>query len=505
MSTASVVAADDEETGPPIATSAGTGEPGSSGNQGPANSAELTHPYGVVVDASGTLYFSEFSGHRVRKVTRDGTISTYAGTGEAGHGGDDGPAASAHLNYPRGVAVDSTGALYIADAGNHRVRKVAADGTISTVAGTGRAGFSGDGAPATAAELDRPYGVAVDGAGCVYIADHNNHRIRRITPDGTISTFAGTGEPGSEGDGADAGSAQLKEPHAVVVDGTGALYIADAGNHRVRRVAPDGTISTVAGTGQEGFGGDGGAAEAAQLNCPAAVALDSAGCLYIGDQYNHRVRKVAADGTITTVAGTGAADFGGDEGPAVSAQLNSPLGLAVDRIDAVYVADHLNNRIRTIASSRLPRSGTEVWWSNVRSRLRIAVARESSRDGAEIQQTLPAPRGYQRWRLVVVGQEGGETLYRIDNVRSGKALEVVGGQEWAGAVIAQRAYEGDEAHHQQWRLIPVGSAADAPQVYEIANRNSGLLLQADTNARAPIRQDGEDGDHRGRQWQLIPV
>jgi hypothetical protein len=505
MSTASVAAAGDEDTGPPIATSAGTGEPGSGGDEGPAVSAQLTHPYGVAVDEAGTLYLSEFSGHRIRKVTRDGTVSTYAGTGEATYGGDDGPAVSAHVNHPRGVAVDSTGALYIADTGNHRVRKVAADGTISTFAGTGTAGFSGDGGPATAAELDRPYGVAVDGAGRVHIADHNNHRIRTVGPDGTIDTFAGTGEAGYAGDGAAARSARLSGPHAVAVDRTGAVHIADAGNHRVRRVAPDGTISTVAGTGQDGFGGDGGPAEAAQLNCPAAVAVDSAGCLYIGDQYNHRIRKVAADGTLSTVAGTGAADFGGDDGPAVSARLNSPLGLAVDRADAVHIADHLNNRIRKIASPRMPRSGTEVCWSNVRSRLRMAVARESGRDGAEIQQTLPVPRGHQRWRLVVVGQEGGETLYRIDNVRSGKALEVVGGQEWAGAVIAQRAYEGEDAHHQQWRLIPVGSAADTPQVYEIANRNSGLLLRVDTNARAPIRQDGEDGDRRGRQWQLLPV
>jgi hypothetical protein len=135
----------------------------------------------------------------------------------------------------------------------------------------------------------------------------------------------------------------------------------------------------------------------------------------------------------------------------------------------------------------------------------MAVARESTKDGAEIHQTLPVPRGHQRWRLVVVGQNDGEALYRIENVRSGKALEVVGGQEWPGAVIAQRAYEGDDAHHQQWRLIPVGSAADAPHVYEIANRNSGLYLRADTNARTAIRQDGAEGDHQGRQWQLLPA
>ncbi|MFJ8584886.1 RICIN domain-containing protein [Streptomyces sp. NPDC093595] len=505
MSTAHAAATGGKGSDPPISTFAGTGEAGFSGDEGLAVSARSNHPYGVAVDSTGALYFSEYSNHRVRKVTVDGKISTFAGTGEADFGGDDGPAPSARLNYPRGVAVDSAGTVYIADAGNHRVRKVTADGKISTFAGTGTAGSGGDGGPATAAELDRPYGVAVDSTGTVYIADHNNHRIRKVTADGKISTFAGTGEAGSEGDGAAAKSAQLNGPHAVAVDSAGVVYIADTGNHRVRKVAADGEISTVAGTGEADFGGDGGAAESARLNHPAAVAVDSAGCLYICDQYNHRVRKVAADGEISTVAGTGEADFGGDDGPASSARLNNPLGLALDGIDALYIADHINNRIRKIASPRLPQSGTVVCWANARSRLRMAVARESTKDGAEIHQTLPVSRGHQRWRLVVVGQDGGEPLYRIENVRSGKALEVVGGQEWAGAVVAQRAYEGDDARHQQWRLIPVGSATDAPHLYEIANRNSGLLLQADTNARTAIRQDGAEGDHQGRQWQLLPV
>ncbi|MFF1344042.1 RICIN domain-containing protein [Streptomyces sp. NPDC058290] len=297
----------------------------------------------------------------------------------------------------------------------------------------------------------------------------------------------------------------MNGPYAVAVDGTGVVYIADAENHRVRKVVADGTISTVAGTGEAAFGGDGGAAEAAQLNHPVAVAVDSADCVHICDQYNHRVRKVAADGTISTVAGTGEADCGGDDGPAGSAQLNNPFGLALNGVDALYIADHINNRIRKIASPRLPKSGAVVGWANARSRLRMAVARESTKDGAEIHQTLPVPRGHQRWRLVVVGQDDGEALYRIENVRSGKALEVVGGQEWPGAVVAQRAYEGDGAHHQQWRLIPVGSAADAPHVYEIANRNSGLYLRADTNARTAIRQDGAEGNDQGRQWQLLPA
>ncbi|MHA7962369.1 RICIN domain-containing protein, partial [Streptomyces sp. L500] len=238
------------------------------------------------------------------------------------------------------------------------------------------------------------------------------------------------------------------------------------------------------------------------------MVVDSTDSLYIADHGNHRVRKVAADGNISTVAGTGTAGFSGDNGPAASAQLYNPFGLAVDCVDTLYIADHVNNRIRKVASTRmagLPESGTVVSWANVRSRLRMGVLRESTKDGAEIHQLLAAARDHQRWRLIPAGQDNGDVLYRIENVRSGKVLEVVGAQERPGAVVAQRAYEGGDARHQQWRLIPVGSVTDTPRVYEIANGNSGLLLKVDTNARTVIKQHGAEGDHRDRQWQLLPV
>jgi hypothetical protein len=406
----------------------------------------------MAVASSGTIYISEYKGHRVRKITTDGKISTVAGTGTADFGGDGGSATDAHLNGPRDVVVDSVGNLYIADGNNHRVRKVTADGKISTVAGTGTADFGGDGGSATDAHLNTPRGVAVDSAGILYIADSDNHRVRKVTADGKIST--------------------------------------------------------VAGTGTADFGGDGGSATDAHLNGPPGLVVDSTGTLYISEYNGHRVRKVSADGKISTVAGTGTPDFGGDGDTAALAQLRNPLGLAVDCVDALYIADHFNHRVRKIAAAPmagLPASGAVVSWANVRSRLRMAAARESTKDGAEIHQSLTAPRDHQRWRLVVSGQDNGDVLYTIENVRSGKVLEVVGAQETAGAVVAQRAYEGDDAHHQQWRLIPVGSLTDTPRVYEIANRNSGLLLQVDTNARTVIKQDGSEGDHRGRQWQLIPV
>jgi hypothetical protein len=238
------------------------------------------------------------------------------------------------------------------------------------------------------------------------------------------------------------------------------------------------------------------------------VVVDSAGILYIADCNNHRVRKITADGKISTVAGTGAAKFGGDGGPAASAQLSSPHGVAVDCVDTLYISDYANHRVRKVASARmagLPESGTAVFWVSVRSRLRMGVVRESTKDGAEVHQLLAVPRDHQRWRLVAAGQDNGDVLYRIENVRSGKVLEIVGAQETAGAVVAQRAYEGADAHHQQWRLIPVGSVTDTPRVYEIANRNSGLLLRVDTNARTVIKQHGAEGDHQERQWQLLPA
>ncbi|MEV0262987.1 RICIN domain-containing protein [Streptomyces sp. NPDC050617] len=510
MSDAQTAATGDEDSAPAISTVAGTGEAGSGGDGGPAVEAQLKNPAGVAVDNTGALYISDRNGHRVRKVTTDGKISTVAGTGAQGSDGDDGPAVKARLNTPRGIAVDSSGTVYIVDSENHRIRKVTADGKITTIAGTGAKGPGGDGGPATKAQLNTPYGVAVDSAGTVYVADRINHRVRMITTDGKITTAAGTGAKGPGGDGGPATKAQLSYPWGVAVDGAGDLYIADAGNCRVRKVTADGKITTIAGTGAKGSDGDGGPATKAQLSDGMAVVVDSTGTLYISDHRNHRVRKVTTDGKITTIAGTGAKGSDGDGGPAASAQLSSPFGLAVDCVDTLYIADYGNNRVRKVPSAKmagLPDSGTVASWANVRSRLRMGVLRESTRDGAEITQALASTRAHQQWRLVVAAQDdGGEVLYTVENVRSGRVLEIVGAGTADGAVAAQRAYEGADAHHQQWRLIPMSSGTDTPQVYEIANRHSGLLLRVDTNAPAVIKQRAVvEGDHRDRQWQLLPV
>jgi sugar lactone lactonase YvrE len=331
-----------------INTLAGTGRSNYGGDGGPATSAQFSGPIGVAVDAGGTVYVADWDNSRIRAISPAGIISTVAGTGTRGAGGDGGPATSAQLYLPGGVAVAADGTLYVGDQQNHRVRAISPAGIMSTLAGTGTPGFSGDGGPATAAQLNLPTGVAVDAGGTVYVADQSNHRVRAISPTGSIRTVAGTGTAGYGGDGGPAASAQLSSPYGVAVDAGGTLYVADRGNYCIRAISPAGIISTVAGTGTPGFSGDGGPATSAQLNQPTGVAVDAGGTLYVGDRGNQRVRAISPAGIIRTVAGTGTAGYGGDGGPATSAQLRTPIGLAVDAGGTVYVADQSNNRVRVI-------------------------------------------------------------------------------------------------------------------------------------------------------------
>jgi sugar lactone lactonase YvrE len=323
---------------------------GSVGDGGPAVNAPVNTPSAAAVDSAGNLYIANTYNNRVRKVSTSGTITTVAGNGTPGFSGDGGPATNASLASPTGVAVDAAGNLYIADAGNDRVRKVSASGTITTVAGTGTPGFSGDGGPATGAGLVYPSGVAVDAAGNLYIADTYNNRVRKVSASGTITTVAGNGTPGFSGDGGPATNASLASPSGVAVDAAGNLYIADPDNSRVRKVSTSGTITTVAGNGTPGFSGDGGPATNASLFNPSGVAVDAAGNLYIADTTNSRVRKVSTSGTITTVAGNGTPGFSGDGGPATNASLVYPSGVAVDAAGNLYIADSQNNRVRKVAA-----------------------------------------------------------------------------------------------------------------------------------------------------------
>ena len=337
-----------------ITTVAGNGSAGYSGDGGPATSAQLNAPFGVAVDGSGNIYIAEWSNHRVRKVSASGVITTIAGVGIAGFGGDGGPATDAALNSPEGVAVDSAGNVYIADSFNNRIRKIDTSGRITTVAGNGDSGYTGDGA-ATQVGLNDPSGVAVDNSGNIYIADNSNHRIRKVSG-GTITTIAGNGIGGFSGDGGPATSAQLYNPTHLALDRAGNLYIADYSNNRVRKISTSGTITTVAGTAtpnnQGGYSGDAGPATSAQFNKPAGVVVDAAGNLYIADANNDRVRKVSTSGIVTTLAGGGT---NGDGCNQVTAAVGFPIDVALNPSgDHLYIVDYKDNRVRLIAAAQPP-------------------------------------------------------------------------------------------------------------------------------------------------------
>ena len=407
-----------------VTTVAGTGTAGFSGDGGPATSAQLNLPYGVAVDSAGNLYIADLNNNRVRRVGPDGVIGTYAGSGGEGSSGDGGPATSAQMLTPRNLAVDSAGNLYISEFGGHRVRKVTPAGLISTAAGTGIAGFRGDGAAATAAQLAFPAGLALDRQGNLYIADSQNQRIRKILPNGQISTVlggtanvtlltpiavavdlagdiyvadatsivheftaagawidkAGTGAAGFSGDGGAANAAQLTAPHDLAVDLGGNLYIAD--QNRIRKVASNGTIQTVAGDDYLHAIGDGGSATSAELLLPSSVGLDSAGNLYIADTGTNRVRQVAPSGIIATAAGTGVALPGGEATIATATTLMTPTGVAVDQFGNLLIAETGAPRIRQVSAD---------------GRIRTIVGTGAAGLGPDllppIQTQLRAPRG----------------------------------------------------------------------------------------------------------------
>ena len=385
-----------------IQTVAGTDDVGDGGY---ATTAILSQAEGVAVDGRGNIYVADADDNRVRKITPDGRIQTVAGTGVSGSGGDGGPAKLAQLNRPYGIAVDGAGTLYIADLGNGDTRRVTLDGTISTI------NLSRGSARAVA-----PRNVAVDTDGTLYVSDFGSHQVYRVSTSGAVTVFAGTGKAGASGDGGPAALAQLNSPAGIALDGSGALYIADSGNNRIRKifrgsistlmnveaptglsvatggtlyiaaahylgttfsaigsagakdVAVDGTgnvffstgplvqkitrggiMTNIAGTGAARYyGGDGGPAASARLHGPAALVEDGAGNWYVADTGNHRIRKIAASGIITTVAGTGEPGGNGDGGPALLAQLNAPRGLAFDALRNLLIADSANGRIRKL-------------------------------------------------------------------------------------------------------------------------------------------------------------
>lgn len=329
-----------------ISTVAGNGTAGFNGDGGAATSASINIAYGVAVDAAGNRYIADTANYRIRKVTPAGVISTVAGIGTRGFSGDGGAATSASIGQVYRIAVDAAGNLLLADAGNYRIRKVAPDGTISTIAGNGSSAFSGDGGPATSAGM-APTSVFAGSAGTIFFTDISNDRVRQISADGVVSTVAGNGVEGFSGDGGPATAASLSDPWDAVVDGAGNLYVSDRNNVRIRKVT-GGTISTIAGNGSWAFSGDGGPATAAGFGNPLDIELDTAGNLYITDTSNNRVRRVTPAGIIGTFAGNGTQGFSGDGGPATSAQFSFPGGLAIGG-GFVYINDSTNYRVRAVS------------------------------------------------------------------------------------------------------------------------------------------------------------
>ena len=330
-----------------ISTIAGNGVFGFGGDGGAGTSAQLNNPNGLAVDTAGNVYIADVYNNRIRKVAAStGIITTIAGNGVQGFSGDGNAGTNAQFNNPTGVAVDTAGNVYIADQANQRVRKVTAStGIITTIAGNGVIGFSGDGSAGTGAQLASPLGVAVDAAGNVYIADTGFNHIRKVAANtGIITTIVGGSNGGS--------GTQLSFPRSVAVDAAGNVYIVDIGNNRVCLwTASTGIITTIAGNGVQGFSGDGNAGTNAQLSSPTGVAVDTAGNVYIADAGNNRIRKViTSTGIITTIAGN-IQGFSGDGYAGTSAQLNNPFGVAVDTAGNVYIADTANNRVRMLSAA----------------------------------------------------------------------------------------------------------------------------------------------------------
>jgi sugar lactone lactonase YvrE len=318
-----------------IETFVGDGTTGLSGDGGPATTASLNFTQAVCVDSLGNIYAADTNNNRIRKISPSGIISTIAGTGTAGYSGDGGLATNAALINPYSICVDSKKNLYFSDSGNNVIRMISAEtNIISTIAGTGTAGYSGDGGAASAAMLSNPLGVFVDNTGYIYVADSGNFRVRRFTLGGTISTIAGDGA-----------AATLSNPTSVYVDNAGRIYISATGNNLIRMFS-GGALTTVAGGGTGTTIGDGGLATSASLSGPRGIFGDSAGNIYFADTLNQRIRRFTVGGIINTFVGNGTAEFSGDGGSATAAMLRNPYGVFVSNTGSIYIADTFNNRIR---------------------------------------------------------------------------------------------------------------------------------------------------------------
>lgn len=331
-----------------IETVAGSGEPEFSGDGGPATEASINKPTSLAVYADGTLYIADSQNRRVRMVSPDGIISTVAGTGEARRQDNPRRGTKTNLSSLYGINADADGILYVANRGHAVVYRVSKRGKVTTVAGNGKRGAGIDGVPATETELQGTNDLAFDLKGRLLIADSGNHRVRRVNTDGVIETIAGTGTAGWSGDGGPAVAAQLAAPSPLAVGRDGSLYIADFSNHAIRKVDPDGVITTLVGKGEPGFSPDGTPAAEAYINEATGVSVDEDGVVYYSDSINHRIRAIAPDGTVQTVCGTGERAYSGDGGPATAAAIAVPDIIRFDADGNLYITDYQNHRVRKL-------------------------------------------------------------------------------------------------------------------------------------------------------------
>jgi sugar lactone lactonase YvrE len=349
-----------------ITTVSGNSTMSYSGDGGQATAASLAIPTGVAIDAFGNQYISDSNNNRVRKINSSGIISTVVGTGVSGYSGDGGQATAAQIYGPTNIAIDASNNLYVLDATGY-IRKVNSAGIITSIAGIGVFGYSGDGGQATDAKLGNAAEVAFDKQGNMYIADLGNNRIRKVATTGIITTIAGSGNSAYIGDGGQATNAGIWQPSSVAADAAGNIYLADNGNNCIRKVDTFGIITTVAGNGTNSFSGDGGQATAATISGPAAICLDSFNNLYISDWGNSRIRKVNSSGIISTIVGTGIYGFSGDGGQATAAKIFAPDGLSVDVSGNLYFADNGNNRIRKVTNV----SQSDISTFNITNQIKI--------------------------------------------------------------------------------------------------------------------------------------
>ena len=334
-----------------ITTVAGCSSCPSLGDGGPATDAKLNNPISIVFDTAGNYYIADRDNNRIRKVNTGGIITTFAGRGGiGGFSGDNGPATAADISVPYGIAIDAVGNIYFTNGGN-RIRKINTAGIVTTIAGNGTGIYNGDNIPATAAGINGAGGMAIDAADNIYFTDGANQRVRKISASGIITTIAGNGISGYNGNGIAATNAEFHNPNYVCLDGAGNIYVADRYNNQVREIDASGIIHSFAGDTTFGYSGDNGPATAAKLYEPLGVYADKFGNIYIGDTYNNVVRKVNATGIITTVAGNGIGGYSGDSGPATLGELGLPVGIAMNTEGDIYIANDGEDRVRRVSSA----------------------------------------------------------------------------------------------------------------------------------------------------------